>query len=73
LGDVNVGFDIRRRDLIFSFVGMHIVDSGASSAVSGKVTHLPAVEAWSFRLVCTVGQFELCGFHLRSYHPHCVG
>ena len=34
--------------MVFSFIGIHVVDSGTSSAFCSKVTHLSAVKAWSF-------------------------
>ena len=34
--------------MVFSFVGIHVVDSGASPALRCEVAHLAAVEAWSF-------------------------
>ena len=53
--NINMQFDVWRRDLVFSFVGIHVVDSGTSSALCGKVAHFSTVEAWSFGfawLVC---------------------
>jgi hypothetical protein len=45
--NVDVWFDVWWRNLVFSFVGIHIVDSGTSSALHGKVAHLATVKAWS--------------------------
>ena len=46
--NIDVWFDIWRRDLIFSFVGIHVIDSGTSSALCGEVAHLSTIEAWPF-------------------------
>ena len=56
LGDINAGFDIQRRDLVFSFVHIHVVDSAISAipAVPSKVAHIATIEAWSFRFAWLV-------------------
>jgi hypothetical protein len=57
--NVNAWFDIQRGNLVFSFIGVHVVDSGASSAFCSEMSHFSAIEAWSFRFVWL--PLGLCG------------
>ena len=53
--NIDMWFDIWRGNLVFSFIGVHVVDSGTSSVLHGKMAHLSTIEAWSFGfawLVC---------------------
>ena len=53
--NIDAWFNIWWRDLVFSFVGVHVIDSGASSALCCEVAHFATVEAWPFvsvQLVC---------------------
>ena len=52
--NIDAWLDVWRGGLVFSFVGIHIVDSGASSALCGKMAHLSTVKAWPFRFVWLV-------------------
>ena len=62
--NIDAWFDIQRGNLVFSFIGVHVVDSGTSPALSSEVTHLAAVETWSFEfawLVCLGGMYFVLG------------
>ena len=47
-------FDVWRGNLVFSLIGIYVVDSSTSSALCSKVAHLATIEAWSFGFVWLV-------------------
>ena len=47
LGNINAWFDVWRRDLVFSFIYVHIVDPAIAAipTVPGKVAHVATIKA----------------------------